>query len=108
MIQKLKAEPENCVHFYFQGWRYGVITKRYSDDLVTVRDCTNRRYRIQKRSNGKWAALSNVEFKGQKKLRKKEKTNVKKKRIKIKGKRRFKIGTAKRKLRKIKRIVKAT
>jgi len=96
MIVKLTAKPEDCIWFYFHGWRWGEIVKRYSDTKQTVRDCTGRRYVVQRLDTGKWLATSSREFKGQKQLEKRE-TDVKK--AKGKGKRRLKIKVAKRKLR---------
>jgi len=100
-------EGEHWVWFYWEGWRFGKIIKRYSNTLMTVKDCRKSRHRVQKLDNGKWLAVSSKEFKGQNHLRKKEKKHGKKK-IKVAGKRRFKIKTAKRKLRKIRKITKAT
>jgi len=99
-MEKIKAEKENCLWFYCQGWRYGEIVKQYSKNRVTVRDCTGRKYIVQSNSMGKWIATSHKDFKGENNL--KEKTIGKKKKIrKIKFKKRIKNKTTKRKFRKI-------
>jgi hypothetical protein len=97
-MNKLSANPENCVWFYCQGWRWGKIVKRNSENRVTVQDCTGKKYRVKRNQDDKWVALSNKGFKGENDMR--GKTDVKKKNRKNKGQRRFKIKITKRKFRK--------
>lgn len=97
-MRKINAKPEDCLWFYYHGWRWGEIVKRYSDKKLTVRDCTSRRYVVQRLDTGKWLATSSREFKEQRHLRKEKKDG--KKKGKAGSKRRLKVKIAKRKLRK--------
>jgi len=96
MIQKLD-ESATKVWFYNQGWRVGQIIKKYSNDLVTVKDCTGSKYRIRMVKENAWIALNNKDFKEEHKARKKRKKKdnkkkiVKKRTMKIVKKRRLKI-----------------
>lgn len=97
-IKKIKAKKENCLWFYYQGWRYGKIIKRYAENLVTVRDCTKKRYRIKLNRKNQWIAISNKEFKGANHLKGKTNGKIKIKIKKSKGKKGVNIKTKKRRI----------
>ena len=100
-MKKIDTTKKSSICFYWQGWRYGKIVKRYSKNRMTVRDCAGRRYRVYLNENEKWVAMSDKDYKQLKSI-KKEKKHGKKIKVKIKGKRkrRFKVKIKGRKLRK--------
>ena len=92
-MNKLKADPENCIWFYSRGWRYGEIMKYNSDTQITVRDCSGSRYRCRQTDSG-WIAIRSDEYK---KKKASQKAIVKKVIKKAKGKKKFKIRLRKKK-----------
>lgn len=89
-MRKIEAKSEDCIWFYWEGWRWGEIIKRYSDDLLTVKDCNKSRHRVRRNNKGKWVSFRHKDFKEQKKVRGEE-NGKKEKSKKIKGKRRLKV-----------------
>ena len=75
-MQKIKANSENCIYFYHEGWRYGKIIKRYSKSIVTVQDCSDKKFRVKLNEKGKWIAISNKNFKSEKNLREKQNETI--------------------------------
>jgi hypothetical protein len=76
------------VWFYKDGWRYGRIIKKLSENRMTVADCLGCHIRITRSPTDKWVAASGKEFKAQKILDKRNKKKVKiKKCFKVKLKR---------------------
>jgi len=118
-VKKIEAEAEDQLWFYADGWRVGKIVKRYSEDRVTVVDCSGHRRIVRRMENGKWRASSLTERKQEKLIKnreKREKKDVKeikrekksgKKRTAVKSTRRIKIEAPRRKVRKIRKITKA-
>jgi len=88
---------ETHVWFYWEGWRYGKIIKRHSENHMSVEDCTRRKHQVKLSIKNNWISCRHKEFTGQNNLR--GKTNGQEK-SKVKGKRRFKVKIKRRIVRK--------